>query len=87
MGLPDLAHLEEVLQPPPKIISAQQHLLLLGLEDPEDLEVPNRFAQIVGLQGGLGGPMEELQPQHRKLHFPQPSPAPLNLSVLVGHGD
>ena len=51
------------------------------------MQVPDGPAQVVGLQGGLGGSVEKLEAQHRKLHFPQSSPAPLNLALLVGRRD
>jgi hypothetical protein len=37
MGLPDLPHLQEILQPAPEVIPAQQNLLLLRLKDAQDL--------------------------------------------------
>ena len=87
MGLPDLPHLEKILQPPPEIIAFQKGLLLLRLEDSKDFEIPDGFAQIVGLQGGVRGPVEQLEAEDRKLHFPQPAAPAFHLPFLVGRRD
>ncbi len=60
MRLPNLPHLQKILQPTPKIIPPTQCLRLLFFQNSQNFKIPNRFSQVVGLQSRLGRPVQKL---------------------------